>query len=458
MTARDIAIEALVRVDDGAYSNLLLPTLLRGSRLEPRDRAFATDLVYSTLREQRALDHLLLPSLTRPLDRLDPDVRAALRLGAYQLRAGVAPHAAVGETVTAIGRRNPRAKGFVNAVLRSVAASGPPWVLPDGDDISSLAVRTSHPDWIVARLVDDLGPVDAAAVLESDNRAPGVTLRANPCRTDPSRLADELRATGIRVEPGALLPDALVVTGVGDLAALPSVAEGRATPQDQASQAVVVALDPRPGDRVLEIAAAPGGKASAIAERVGATGSGSGGSGSGGSVVGLDLNPGRVARIAEAAGRLGLDRLFPLVADGLALPRRPGSFDRVLLDAPCSGLGVLRRRPEARWRLDPHAPEQLAELQRELLRAAVAALRPGGVLVYSVCTLTTIETLDVDEWAAAELPGLDALAPPGPPWRPHGRGALLLPSAADSDGMFVLRLQLGETERVAGHDPRTANR
>jgi 16S rRNA (cytosine967-C5)-methyltransferase len=226
-----------------------------------------------------------------------------------------------------------------------------------------------------------------------------------------------------------------VVTGIGDPAALAAVAEGRATPQDQASQAVVAALDPRPGDRVLEIAAAPGGKTTAIAERVG----------SGGSVVGLDLHAGRVARIAEAAARLGLDGVHPVVADGRAMPVRPGSFGRVLLDAPCSGLGVLRRRPEARWRIEPDAPEQLAALQRALLGSAAAAVRPAGVLVYSVCTLTAVETLDVDAWATTALAGFEPLAPPGPPWRPHGRGALLLSSTAGSDGMFVLRLRARPT-------------
>jgi 16S rRNA (cytosine967-C5)-methyltransferase len=435
MTPRDLAIEVLVRVDEGAFSNLLLPTLLRGSGLDGRDRAFTTDLVYSSLREQRTLDHMLAPLVTRPIDELDPDARAALRLGAYQLRAGVAPHAAVGETVAAIGRRNPSAKGFVNAVLRRVAATGPPWTLPDGDDVTSVAIRTSHPDWIVARLTADLGRDDAAAVLESDNRPPPVTLRVNPRRSDPTRLAEELEAVGIRVEPGTLLPDALVVTGIGDPVALAAVAEGRATPQDQASQAVVAALDPQSGDRVLEIAAAPGGKTTAIAERVGSSGS----------VVGVDLHAGRVARIAEAAARLGLDGVHPVVADGRALPVRPGSFERVLLDAPCSGLGVLRRRPEARWRIEPDAPEQLAVLQRELLGFAAAAVRPAGVLVYSVCTLTAAETLDVDAWAESALAGFEPLAPSGFPWRPHGRGALLLPSTAGSDGMFVLRLRARPT-------------
>jgi 16S rRNA (cytosine967-C5)-methyltransferase len=436
MTARDLAIEALVRVDDGAFSNLLLPTLLRGSGLDGRDRAFATDLVYSTLRQQRRLDHLLAPRLNRPIEGLDPDARAALRLGAYQLVAGVAPHAAVGETVTAIGQRNPRAKGFVNAVLRRVAGSGPPWSFPTGDDVESIAIRTSHPDWIAARLIADLGRADAVAVLESDNRPPAVTLRPNPRRTEPAALAAELVAAGIRVEAAELVPDALTVTGIGDPASLAAVAEGRATPQDQASQAVVALLDPQPGERVLEIAAAPGGKTTAIAERLG-------GAVPPGIVVGLDVNAGRVARVAEAATRLGLAEVAPIVADGRALPVRAGAFDRVLLDAPCSGLGVLRRRPEARWRIDADAPEVLAGLQRELLAAAAAVVRPGGVIVYSVCTLTTAETLDVDAWAATAtaLAGFEALPPPGPPWRPHGRGALLLPSVAGTDGMFILRLR-----------------
>jgi 16S rRNA (cytosine967-C5)-methyltransferase len=248
-----------------------------------------------------------------------------------------------------------------------------------------------------------------------------------------AELADGPGPAGVQAEPGRLVPDALLVRGVGDLARLPAVAEGRATPQDQASQAVAAALGARPGERILDLAAAPGGKATAVAEAMGDDGL----------VVAADLRPGRAGRVREAALRLGLRSVQTVVADGRHPPLAGGGFDRVLLDAPCSGLGVLRRRPEARWRLDPADIERIAALQRELLTAAVAQLRPGGLLAYCVCTLTREETLDIDEWAAGAFSSLSpAPAPaPGPPWRPHGRGALLLPSDAGTDGMFLLLLQ-----------------
>ncbi|HLJ06905.1 MAG TPA: RsmB/NOP family class I SAM-dependent RNA methyltransferase, partial [Acidimicrobiia bacterium] len=226
-----------------------------------------------------------------------------------------------------------------------------------------------------------------------------------------------------------------------------------------ASQAVAAALGARPGERILDLAAAPGGKATALAEIMGDDGL----------VVAADFRPGRVARVRDAAVRLGLRSVQVLSADGRRLPLRPppdaeadsspgarsagppsadrpaagdlGRFDRVLLDAPCSGLGVLRRRPEARWRLQPEAIDRAAGLQRELLTAAVARVRPGGLVAYSVCTLTREETLDIDAWAGATFPGLAAVDGPGPPWRPHGRGALLLPTAAGTDGMFLLLLR-----------------
>lgn len=428
-SARVLALDALVRVEQGAYSNAVLPAMLRASPLPARDRAFVTSLVYGTLRRQRALDHLVGIVTDRPIDRLDPAVRAAVRLGAYQLVEGVAPHAAVSETVDAVARRARRAKGFVNAVLRRVAALGPPWPWPQGDSVDAIAVRTSHPEWIVDRLTGDLGVEDALGVLEADNVAPAVTLRPNPRRTTAGELAAELAAAGIEVSAGRLVPDALIVTGIGDPATLPAVAEGRATPQDQASQAVVTVLDPQRSERVLDVSAGPGGKAAAAAERVGDTGL----------VVGTDLYPARAGLVARAAERLGLASLHAVAADARALPLRDDTgFDRVLVDAPCTGLGVLRRRPEARFRVRPADVDDLASLQRHLISAAAPLVRPGGVLVYSVCTLTRAETVDVDTWMAETFPNLVAVAPPGDPWRSWGRGALLLPQAAGSDGMFVL--------------------
>ena len=404
-SAREVARRVLVRVEEGAYSNLVLPEALRRTRLAARDRAFATDLVYGTLRAQRRLDARLAPHTRRPLDELDPPARAVLRLGAYQLERGVAAHAAVGETVAVAPAA---ARGYVNAVLRALAASGPPWPAPatDGEALS-------YPDWMVGRLDADLGADRARAALLAQNEPPRLTLRPRRDR-----------------RPGALVADALAVRGIGDPRAVAAVAEGRATPQDEASQAVVALVDPQPGDRVLDVAAAPGGKSTGLGERL-----------TTGGVVAVDVHPGRLALVAAAARRLGLKTVHPVLADARALPVAPATVDRALVDAPCSGLGVLRRRPEARWRrTEPSA--ELVRLQRALLTHAAACVRPGGRLVYSVCTLTRAETRAVVDAALDELAGTFAAGPrPGRPWEPWGSGALLLPQAAGTDGMFVAVLE-----------------
>jgi 16S rRNA (cytosine967-C5)-methyltransferase len=433
-SSRLLALDALVRIEDGAYAQVLVPSMLRDSNLRDRDRAFATDLVYGTVRAQRRLDDLVTRAAKRPLHRLDPPVRAALRLGAYQLLHDVPRHAAVSETVDALAARSPRARGFGNAVLRALTRLGPPWPEPPSD-----AVALSYPDWLVERLARDLGDDDARAALVAMNEPAATTLRPNPREATADALEAELRHAGVNVERGSLVPDALIVRGIGDPAALPAVRDGRVTPQDQASQALVDVLDPRPGERIADVAAAPGGKATAIAERMGAERTSADGA-----VVALDVDAGRLRLVTEASNRLSLDTVHGVVADGRALPLAAAAFDRVLLDAPCSGLGVLRRRPDARWRVSESSIGELAALQRDLFAAATALVRPGGVLVYSVCTLTRAETIDVDEWAAQHIDGFDALPPPGAPWQPLGRGALLLPQAAGTDGMFVLALQRHE--------------
>ena len=429
--SRALAIRALVRIETGAYANVVLPPLLRESTLAARDRAQVTEWVYGATRRQRTLDHLLRACVDRPIDKLDPPVRAALRLGAYQLLTGISPHAAVGETVSATGVISPRAKGFVNAVLRKLAAVGPPWPLPAGDDVESIAIRASMPDWIVQRLVEDLGATDAAAMLAAVNEPGVVTLRVNPLRATTAEVEAELVAAGVIVTRGALIEDALLVTGTGDIRALACVRDGRATPQEQASHKVASLVGAASGERVLELGAAPGGKSSAMAEAMDDHGV----------VVALDRHAGRTRLIGEGVSRLQLRSVQPVIADGMEVPFADGLFDRVLLDAPCSGLGVLRRRPEARWRLEARTIGQLAELQPQLLGAAARAVKPGGTLVYSVCTLTQVETVAVDEWATQALPNFEAMLPPPTPWTAVGRGARLLPSAADTDGMYLLRLR-----------------
>ncbi|MDP1818923.1 MAG: transcription antitermination factor NusB [Acidimicrobiales bacterium] len=365
ISARQVALDALDRIErDGAYANLVLPELLERTGLAARDRHFATELVYGTTRMRRACDFLVDRFLTRDLDLR---VRNALRLGAYQLHfLQMAPHAAVGETVEVAPKA---ARSLVNAVLRRVSAGTVEW--PDD------ATRLSYPDWMVGRLAVDLGEVDALRSLEVMNTAPSVTERA----------------------------DGYV--------------------QDLASQWVAEAVGAAPGERVVDLCAAPGGKALLLAA-------------SGARVVASDIRPGRARLVA--ANALGRAELPVVVADAVCAPFRPASFDAVLVDAPCSGLGVLRRRPDARWRVDADAPERLGGVQRALVDAACALVRPGGRLVYSVCTLTDAEGLAIDRHLA-DAAGFEAEPPPDGPWRPRGRGALLLPQDADTDGMYLLRLR-----------------
>jgi 16S rRNA (cytosine967-C5)-methyltransferase len=360
--ARSVAYDALRRIEgDGAYANLVLPAILGRSGLDGRDRGFVTDLVYGTTRMRRACDFAVDRFIVRdPV----PEVRTVLRLGAYQLLFGGVPaHAAVSATVPLAQGRS---KGFVNAILRRVASAPVTW--PD------LATRLSYPDWIVDRLVSELGEADAVAALERMNEPPPVTTRA----------------------------DGYV--------------------QDLASQWVADLVGAEPGERVADLCAAPGGKATRLAE-------------AGATVVAVDVRPARAALVAANAERLGIggNRLGVVAADGAAPPLRAASFDRVLVDVPCSGLGALRRRADARWRIEPGDIERLGTIQRALLAAARPLVRPGGVLVYSACTLTAAESTDHDD---GTWPALD---PPPSPWRPYGRGARLLPQDADTDGMTVLR-------------------
>ena len=363
--ARRVALDALTRIDDGAYANLVLPPMLDRSSLSERDRAFVTDLVYGTTRMRRALDHLVDRFVSRPLDA---ETRRALRLGAYQLHMlGTPAHAAVSATVDVAPRRS---SGLVNAVLRKVASAPVSW--PDD------ATRLSYPDWIVERLAADLGRDDALAALAQMDEAPAVTMR----------------------------PDGYV--------------------QDLGSQWVAEEVGAQPGELVADTCAGPGGKSTWMAA-------------AGARVVASDSQVTRAELVAAHARRLSAD-VLTVAADGRRPPWRRDVFDRVLVDAPCSGLGVLRRRPDARWRLRAEDVEHLAALQRELVGAAIDLVRPGGTLVYSVCTLTAAETRDVDDWLATRHPSLTPLSPPGGVWRPHGRGAILLPQAAGTDGMYLLKL------------------
>ena len=371
--ARRLAMEVLGRIErDGAYANLVLRAALDRSSLDSRDRAFVTDLVYGTTRMRRACDHLVDSFLH---DDVQPEVRTVLRLGAYQLHwAGVPAHAAVSATVAVAPRK---VRGLCNAVLRRVAEHQPTWPGP--------GVELSVPDWLLERLVADLGSDDALAALAAMNR--------------PARAV--ARDDGYHQDRASQMVSALVVEG----------------------------LNPS-GEVVLDLCAAPGGKATAMAA-------------AGASVVAADLRLARLGLVRDNAERLGHDMVL-VAADGRLPSFRPGAFDRVLVDAPCSGLGVLRRRADARWRTGQADVEELADLQVDLLTAAAGLVRPGGLLFYSVCTLTSAETTGVDR-RFREATGLGSGSPLGSPWRPHGEdgtGGLLLPQDLDSEGMAVFRYRI----------------
>ena len=416
--SRGIALEVVRRVtDEGAYSNLLLPRLLERSPMSDADRRLATELTYGTIRRLLPIDHAVGRFLRRPIGRAPSQARAALRVGAYQvLFTRIPPHAAVSETASLVSDRE---RGFVNAVLRRLVRESPR--PPSGDGEDAVAARTGLSAWAVKelrRLIGDEAEA-AAAALASPAR---VVLRANTCRATVDELQEELQRAGIETEQGRIHQDALHLRG-GDPGRLPGFPEGRFAVQDEASSWVVDVLDPQPGDRVLDACAGPGGKAGHIACRAGG-------------VVAGDRSARRARLVRHAADRLGV-RAWVLIQDAQAPALREG-FDRILVDAPCSGLGAARRRPELLWRADPRELSRLARLQVGLAAGVAPLLRPGGSLVYSVCTFPRAETDAVCDALVSKAPFLrpHAFSDPDGEETPRAR---LWPHRHGTDAMFVAR-------------------
>lgn len=385
--ARRLAQTILVRVGvDAAFGERALNAALERTALTPRDRALTTELVYGTLRHQAALDVALTPFAPK-LGHFPAPVLAALRLGAYQLLYTRVPqHSAVNESV-ALVQRYGRLRGVVNAVLRRLSNTPrPPAELPQ--DAESLATATSHPLWLVRALIAARGLADTQALLAANNATPPVVLRVNRCRTSRAALAERLRDAGVDVQELEDFADGLVVRRAGAIPALPGFEEGHFIVQDMAATLVGHLAAPKAGDFVLDACAAPGGKATHLAELMDDTGH----------VLAVERHPGKSLLITSNAARLGLSAVDVAVADAsdvialraLLAERGKDSVDVAVLDAPCAGMGTLRRNPELRQR-GPEGMEALVALQARLLASVSACVRPGGTLVYAVCSLTEAE-------------------------------------------------------------------
>jgi 16S rRNA (cytosine967-C5)-methyltransferase len=402
--ARAAAFKVLQRVfEDDAYADRALRSAADG--LDERDRALAQRLAFGAVQRMRTLDHAIETLGRRRVRRLDPPVRAALRLGAYQLGYvdGVPRYAAVNESVELVRVAGlTRAVSFTNAVLRRLADGIEPLLaaLPE-ETAREAALKHSYPDWVAETWWRDLGAEGARALMRAQNEPGELAVRL---------VRGEIVGTPTDV-PGAWRVDTL------DAAAL---ADGRLWPQSRASQLVGLAVGAREGERTLDLCAAPGGKATMLA----------------GEIVAVDVNEARARELEETARRLGASNVRVVVADGRALPRELDGFDRALVDAPCSGLGVLNRRPDLRWRAEP-----LPELQLELLRAAAERVRPGGTIVYSVCTINADEAEAVVDACGLEVD--PTLADEWPTYRQSRRPEFLLtlPHVHDTAGFFVARLR-----------------
>lgn len=414
---RHTALDILCRVERGAYANRLMD--VQRGRLSARDGNLLHHLVMGTLTYRARLDHVLAAYLSKPLSKQHPKLRNLLRLGAYQLQYldRVPPYAVVSESV-ALARHvlGARIAKLVNAVLRGVAENRKPIAFPDPAiaPIEHLALTTSHPQWLVARWVKRYGIDEARAACESDNAQPAITIRPNALRVSPDALRERLAAEGIDAQFAG--PHLLAVSQAGHLFRTRAYCNGLFSVQGAAAARVVPLLDPQPGESILDLCSAPGGKTTSMAERMANRGF----------ILAVDRYPSRLKTLEQNVHRLGITCVHPLAADArrLTLNRL---FDRVLIDAPCSGLGILSRHPDLRWRRRESDIRALARLQRALLNRAARFASPGGVLVYSTCTLEPEENEHLVEAFLRDHPHVHLT-------RPYLQ---LLPHQTGGDGVFV---------------------
>jgi 16S rRNA (cytosine967-C5)-methyltransferase len=443
-SVRRLASEILLKVDiQKAYADILLDQRIRIQRLQERDRALLTELVYGTLRWRGAIDAQLNCYLRRPLAETDPFIRNLLRVTLYQLLFlnKIPDYAAVNEAVQLAKKHGGgKVAGFVNGALRNFLRRNNETATPQAtdDSIAVLAVEYSHPEWLVGRWLEYFGLEGAKALMRANNERSPLVLRVNTLKSDRRELLNLLERNGVTAVATQWSPEGVWVQSGSAVDGLPGFHQGLFQVQGEASQLVAYLLAPQPEERVLDACAAPGGKTTHIAELMNDAGE----------VTALDISARGIEKIRDNTTRLGLTSIRPLRADASRefTGSYAGYFDRVLVDAPCSGLGTLRSHPEIKWHRNPSDIERLGRLQKKILDRVVPYLRPGGVLVYSTCTLTRDENEQIVEsflkaYREFELENAAGYLPEQAKPMVQGSYFLALPHRHNTDGFFAARMR-----------------
>lgn len=435
-SAREAALITLTACErQGAWSDGYLKKTLREQELDKRDAALASRLCYGVLQNRLLLDWQLARFCSRKLEALEAPVLCGLRTAVYQFLFldKIPPSAAVNEAVELTKKycRNPRAAGMVNGILRAMLRQGE-LPEPEGRDrAETLSLKYSHPLWLVEEFLAGLGPEGAEALLAADNLQPPTAAQVNPLRTDPGRLTEELRGEGVEAMAHPQMPECLLLSGSGDLERLAAFQAGRFYVQDPAARLAVTAAGLKPDQRVLDCCAAPGGKSFAAAIEMENRGE----------VISCDIHPHKIRLLQAGRDRLGLSIIFPRLQSAAELREEwRGGFDAVITDVPCSGLGIIRKKPDIRYK-DPRALEGLPRVQRAILDNCAQYVRPGGILIYSTCTVLQRENGDVVDGFLAENPQFtpESFSLPGLGEQP-GR-ITFWPHIHGTDGFFVAKLR-----------------
>lgn len=452
VAAREVALWALNDITRGWFADEALERALaqadrRGGAAVPReDRALAAELVYGTTRRRNTLDWKISRYSRHPIGNLPSSILNILRMSFYQLvYLDRIPSHAVGHEAVELAKKygHRGTASLVNGIIRSFVRDPDRSRLPDDQSLAAAALKFSHPEWLMERFVELFGVEDACRFAAANNIAPPTTIRPNRLRVTPRELAEILRKDGVEVETGRYLPEALRISGYPELMSLPAFRQGLFQVQDESSMLVAHVLAPRPGQTIIDVASAPGGKATHAAEVMGDRGR----------VIACDIDIGRLQRLVENIGRLGLKSVEPCHADARRLGKLlAGQADGLIVDVPCSGLGVLSRRADARWRRSPETMGELPILQAEILDGVADCLISGGTLVYSTCTIQPEENQEVvaaflEKHSDFEWDDLRPYLPPSLRGETSSRGEWiqLLPHVHGTDGFFISRLRRNQS-------------